>query len=199
MSNLKPFTFSPSERWDGNNGNWSSFFVRIGTPEQDFRVLPSAAIGAVFVPGLTGCSSSIGDPHNCADSRGVHNFTYQLGFEPNASKTWLPEGDYGAGIATELGYAANASYGRDTVGLISPNSGAPKLVDQVIGSLYLSQPFFVGFFGLSPKAINFSDFESPRPSYITSLRTDGQIPSISYGYTAGAIYSMFLLMRRDIS
>ncbi|KAH7066470.1 aspartic peptidase domain-containing protein, partial [Paraphoma chrysanthemicola] len=184
-----PFSFSPSELWDGNNGNWSSFVIRVGTPEQHFRVLPSAATGAVFVPGSTGCLQSEGDPHDCADRRGVINSTFHQGFESNASETWKTVGSFETLIATELGYAANASFGSDYVGLKGSNSGAPRLADQVVGSLFLKQPFFVGFFGLSPKPFNFTDFNDPRPSYITSLRSTGGIPSVSYGYTAGASYS----------
>ena len=31
----------PSQIWDGNDGAWSTFIIRIGTPAQYFRVLPS--------------------------------------------------------------------------------------------------------------------------------------------------------------
>jgi hypothetical protein len=193
MSKNTPFAFSPSEIWNGNNGNWSSFVVRVGTPEQDFQVLPSAATGEVLVPDSGGCQPNHGDPYNCADRRGVVNSTYHLGFESSASETWNALGIFKTQLATELGYAANASYGRDNVGLIAPNSGAPKLTDQVVGSLFNKQPFFVGFIGLSPKSINFTDFNNPRPSFITSMRNTGHIPSVSYGYTAGASYSKSLL------
>ncbi|KAL6711610.1 hypothetical protein ACN47E_004544 [Coniothyrium glycines] len=188
MTILTPFAFSPSQRWDGNSGNWSSFLVRIGQPEQDFRVLPSSATGAVFVPDFTGCQPSSRNPPDCAALRGVVNSSQSSGFQPNASETWMSVGTYEAHIATELGYNASATYGRDSVGLVGPNSGAPTLTDQVVGSLIQQQPFFVGFFGLSPKAFNFSDLSDPRPSSMTSLKNAGLIPSLSYGYTAGAFY-----------
>jgi hypothetical protein len=191
MSENIPFAFSPSGLWDGNNGNWSSFVVRVGIPEQEFRVLPSAATEVVLMPDSGGCQPSDGDPYDCADRRGVMNFTYYLGFESNASETWNAVGIFEAHIATELGYAANASYGHDNVGLIAPNSGAPKLANQVVGSLFNKQPFFVGFVGLSPSPINFTDFDDPRPSFMTSMRNAKQIPSLSYGYTAGASYSKY--------
>jgi hypothetical protein len=195
MSNPKPFAFSPSELWDGNNGNWSSFIVRIGTPEQDFRVLPSAATGATFVPDYTGCNAS--DPYNCAQLRGVVNSSHS-GFQPNASQTWVEEGPFEAHVLTELNYNARALYGRDKVGLAGLNSGAPDLEDQVVGSLDNKRPFLVGYFGLSPKPLNFSDFYHPRPSYLTSLKDARRIPSLSYGYTAGAFYSKSFFVHRSL-
>ncbi|KAF3035563.1 hypothetical protein E8E12_004763 [Didymella heteroderae] len=49
-------------------------------------------------------------------------------------------------------------------------------------------PFFVGFFGLSPLASNFTDFEEPQNSYLTALKDEHLIPSLSYAYSAGAFY-----------
>jgi hypothetical protein len=46
----------------------------------------------------------------------------------------------------------------------------------------------LGAFGLSPKPVNFSDFNDPQPSFLWSLRNHTLIPSQSYGYTAGAAY-----------
>jgi hypothetical protein len=195
MSTLKPLSFSPSELWDGNNGKWSSFVVRVGTPEQGFRVLPSASTGVVFVPDGSGCQRSDGEIYDCARSRGVMNSSYHFGFEIKASNTWNDKGTFEAHIATELGYGASATFGYDKVGLAGPNAGAPSLSDQVVGSLFNTKPFFVGFFGLSPKAFNFTDLNNPHPSYLTSLRNGGHIPSLSYGYTAGAFYSKSIPVR----
>jgi hypothetical protein len=45
-----------------------------------------------------------------------------------------------------------------------------------------------GTFGLSPRPTNFTNFDNPQPSYLTSLKSKNLIPSLSYGYTAGAPY-----------
>lgn len=81
-------------------------------------------------------------------------------------------------------------YGTDTVGLMIQDSGGPTLQDQVVGAVR-TMPFFVGFFGLSPKASNFTNYDQPRRSYLTTLRDTGIIPSLSYAYSAGAYYSMY--------
>jgi hypothetical protein len=193
MPTLEPLAFSSSEFWSRCNGNWSSFVVRIGTPEQDFRVLPSPSTGAVFVPDIAGCLRRDDRPYNCAELRGVVNSTYAMGFQPDSSRTWANEGVFEAHLGTEFGFNASARYGRDIVGLMVPHSGAPKpLANQTVGSLADLRPFFVGFFGLSPKPINFSNYDEPRPSYLTSLKNAQNIPSLSYGYTAGASYSELL-------
>jgi len=49
-----------------------------------------------------------------------------------------------------------------------------------------------GMFGLGPKPTNFSDFNDPQPSYMWSLKNQSIIPSLSYGYTAGASYNSSL-------
>jgi hypothetical protein len=43
-------------------------------------------------------------------------------------------------------------------------------------------------FGLNPAPTNFSSKSAPAPSYMSNLKSQGHIPSLSYGYTAGAPY-----------
>lgn len=65
------FSFIPSQNWDGNDGAWSTFVIRIGTPSQYFRVLPSIASPITYVPLPLNCSSSVS---NCGNARGVEPF-----------------------------------------------------------------------------------------------------------------------------
>lgn len=185
-----PLSFAPSQQWDGNDGRWSTFIIRVGTPEQNFRVLPASITGEVILPHVQGCSDSNAYPEDCGNRRGVYFFNgnYSPGFQSNESSTWSEIGIYGLELETNLGYTANASYGLDNVGLMLQHSGGPTLARQVVGSIS-KKVFYVGLFGLSPKPANFSDFEYPQPSYISTLKARQIIPSISYGYTAGAYYS----------
>lgn len=198
MSVPQPIVFSPSGSWDGNNGNWSTFVVRVGTPEQDFRVLPAPVTGEVLIPDPAACQQSRGEPSNCGILRGVVNASYSAGFSSNASKTWNPVAKFMNNIFCELGYVSGATFGRDSVGLMVQNSGGPTLQDQVVGLLGKS-PFFTGFFGLSPKAANFTNYNDPRPSYLTTLKNKRQIPSLSYGYTTGAFHSEWFTVNQPDS
>ena len=191
MHSPLPIVFSPSQLWNGNDGNWSSFVIRVGVPEQNFRVLPSAATGELIVPHALGCQSSDGDPSDCAARRGVFDSNHKQGFVPNASTSWQEEGIFDMGLEPKLGFADSALYGRDNVGLMIQNSGGPVLENRIVGAVR-QMPFFVGFFGLSPLASNFTDFSRPQRSYLTTLRDERQIPSLSYAYNAGAHYSKLL-------
>lgn len=189
MRSPSPLVFSPSQVWNGHDGNWSSFTVRVGSPEQDFRVLPSPANSAVILPHVEGCQPSTGDPYSCATLRGVFETNNLSGFQPNLSTTWQEVGIFATGLESKLGYAANAFYGHDNVGLMIQNSGGATLAHQVVGTLRKKVPFFVGFFGLDPKPTNFTNFDDPQRSYLITLKDERKIPSVSYAYNAGAHYS----------
>src|SRR5450756_1839188 len=52
---------------NGNDGNWSSFPLTVGTPPQQVYVLPSTAFTSTWVVGSIGCNSSWNKvvPPNC--------------------------------------------------------------------------------------------------------------------------------------
>jgi hypothetical protein len=183
-----PIEFSPSQEFDGNDGRWSTFVIRVGSPEQNFRVLPALATGETVIPLPDGCIES--DPPNCGALRGVYPFQGRSsnGFLVNESSTWLEIGLYDTSLKKELNYSVNALYGLDNVGLMVQNSGGPTLSNQVVAGI-AAKDVYLGLLGLSPKAANFSEFEHPQKSFISTLRDEGKIPSLSYGYTAGAYYS----------
>ncbi|OCL08205.1 acid protease [Glonium stellatum] len=182
-----PFVFSPSQAWDGNDGSWSTFIIRVGTPEQDFRVLPSTAGQETWVPVPDGCLSS--DPSNCGTLRGVYPFNGQqsTGFQYNQSSTWKLIGLYDLMLEQQLNYTGNGIYGLDTVGLMLQNSGGLSLTGQVVAGI-ATKEFYLGIFGLGPKPANFSNFDYPQPSFMHTLKEQDKIPSLSYAYTAGASY-----------
>lgn len=199
-----PISYSPSQEFDGNDGKWfvvpvstdrygtsvtrSSFVVRVGTPSQNFRVLPSSNTGEVFVPIVDGCMKD--NTTNCGGLRGVYDFNgkFSNGFLVNSSSSWHEIGIYDMAVRPELGFNANGLYGLDTVGLMLQNSGGPTLDNRVVAGV--SNPaIWVGVLGLGPKASNFSEFDNPQKSLMQALKAEDKIPSLSYGYTAGASYS----------
>lgn len=46
----------------------------------------------------------------------------------------------------------------------------------------------MGILGVNPRPTNFSDLDDPQTSYVSLLKEQGYIPSLSYSYTAGAQY-----------
>jgi len=45
-------------------------------------------------------------------------------------------------------------------------------------------------FALGPKPTNFTNFDSPQPSWMWTAKNQSLIPSLSWGYTAGAPYQL---------
>ncbi|KAH7400533.1 aspartic peptidase domain-containing protein [Phaeosphaeria sp. MPI-PUGE-AT-0046c] len=182
-----PFSFGASQYFEGPDGHWSSFVVRVGTPEQTFRVLPSTVTSETFVPLNGACKQ--GSPANCAFSRGVEMFQGKPidGLQSKQSSTWSEIGIYQVAGREELSYNASGLYGLDSLGLMIANSGGPILPKQVVAGV-VNTRFWVGRLGMDVKPSNFSEFENPQRSLIETLKEENYIPSLSYGYTAGAYY-----------
>ncbi|RDW76161.1 hypothetical protein BP5796_06982 [Coleophoma crateriformis] len=184
-----PFSFAPSQAWEGNDGPWSTFVIRVGTPEQVFHVLISTIGQETWVPVPEGCLDT--DPSNCGALRGVMPFQNQAssGFQINASSTWVPVNLFELGLEDHLNYTGNGEYGFDTVGLQLPQSGGVSLEHQVVAGTPFKD-FYLGVFSLGPKPTNFTNFDNPQPSFMWTLRNQSIIPSLSWGYTAGAPYRL---------
>lgn len=179
-----PFVFSPSQTWDGNDGSWSTFIFRIGTPAQTYKLLPSTAGEEIFVPVPEGCTPD--DPLTCGASRGAFPFRgQQTGFKYNESSTWRQIGIYDLDLESHLNITGNGLYGFDTVGLMV--DGNATFENQIIAGI-ATKAYYLGIFGLGPKPSNFSDFDNPQPSLMQTMKNQEEIPSISFAYTAGAPY-----------
>lgn len=170
------------------------FIVRLGTPEQYFSVLPSTANQQTWVPIPEGCASSlVGNFSDCGDSRGAWPFENRDsdGFQSNQSSTWETIGIYELFIEEHLGIDGNGLFGYDTVGLGSSGTSAEG---QVVAGIATTN-FWLGSLGLGANYTNFSEDERPS-SLLRTLKDSKSIPSLSYGYTAGAPYSKCFLLCR---
>lgn len=161
--------------------------IRAGTPGQDLFVTASTAVSESWVVLDDGCIAS--DPPSCPDDRGRT-------FKKNASSTWQRKGLYSLGAELNLGYTfSNAGeYGFDTLALGYRGSGGPSLEGQVIAGI-ATKDFYLGSIGLTPQPINFTA-EDTSPSLLSNLRSGNLIPSLSFGYSAGAYYRRFVQEKR---
>lgn len=174
-----PIDVGPSQFWDGDDGAWSTFPIRVGTPAQNVRVLIStAATNTWVVADPEGCEGFA--LPNCADTRGAL-------FNPNKSSTWVDNGPFGLLVEQNLGYDDSGEFGFDTVGLGWQGSGGPTLNHTVLAEIS-SPNYILGRFGLNPRPTNFSTFNDPQTSYLSLLYEQNEIPSLSYSYSAGAKY-----------
>ncbi|KAI0509651.1 aspartic peptidase domain-containing protein [Xylaria bambusicola] len=179
----------PSEYFEGNDGPWSTFNLRVGTPEQDVRVIVSTASPASFVVlSEYGCSTSVFDtvPTDCAVSRG--NL-----LNPNESSSWHELGlfginENGVGLEANLGYSVRADFATERIGL---GLTGPILDNQTVAGIADAEPFYLGLFGLNSQPLNFTSLGNfSSPSFLTTLKDRGLIPSLSWSYTAGARYRL---------
>lgn len=185
-SHIQPFSFPTSQTWDGNDGSWSTFIISVGTPPQTFRVLPATRADETWVSTPAGCSQSSNLP-NCGNLRGVNAFQNAVseGFEKNQSSTWVENGTFSLLLRNDLTLDSSATgdFGFDTLGL-GNDSRRLSLEHQVVTGV-ASTAFWLGIFGLSPSSINLT---APVPSFMQNLVDQNLIPSLSFGYTAGAKY-----------
>ncbi|KAH8596577.1 aspartic peptidase domain-containing protein [Bisporella sp. PMI_857] len=185
-----PVIVPPSQYFDGVDGEWSTFFVRIGTPAQVVRVIASTNSPDTIVVRPQGCLAAVlpnGVPSNCVTSRGGT-------FNSNLSATWSGQGWFGLnggqyGFEANLGYKFNLDYGLDTLGLGQQPEGSPTLQNQTVAGFNLPKPLYVGLLGLGTQPIIYDNFGNVSvDSYFVSLRNQSLIPSLSWSYTAGARY-----------
>lgn len=127
-----------------------------------------------------GCTLS--SPADCPSSRGGL-------FSTQASNTWSNIGNYNLNAEVNLGYTQNydaGDYGYDTLGVSTPNSGGISLDHQPIAAID-TPDFYVGTLGISPANFQLNQ-TFQQSSFLSSLRANSFIPSLSWSYTAGALY-----------
>lgn len=115
------------------------------------------------------------------------------------SSTWSDIGLFEFDLQTNLNYTGNGDFGFDSVSLGYPGGGGPSLTRQVVAGMAATD-FWLGYFGLDPEPCNFTTYNNPQPSYLRSLYNSSLIPSLSWGYTAGAVYrrlSMFVSIEKS--
>lgn len=167
------------EGQDGG-GVWSTFALQAGSPAQNVRLLPGTSSTSIWVVVPEGCQPDYGSNETCTKNRGGI-------FDRTASDTWNQIGIYNLNLFTEegIGYSGNGIYGQDTITLGLQGSGLPTLNKQVMAGIAAPQ-FWLGSLPLSPWPVNFTTMNEPQDGLLTSLKKSGDIPSLSWGYTAGA-------------
>jgi len=140
----------------------------------------------------SGCSQQAiaSPPANCVTTRGG---TFNL----NTSSTWDGQGTFyinsnGLGVEANLGYRIGAKFGLETVGLgYTDGVSGPVLTNQTVAAFATASPLYLGLFGLNPEPVNFTVIGNfSAPSYLSSLKAQDLIPSLSWSYTAGAHYRL---------
>ncbi|KAH3909764.1 hypothetical protein HBI56_131850 [Parastagonospora nodorum] len=187
-----PVRVAPDQGFEsGIDGHWSTFSLMVGEPASNVRVQVSTASQQIWVINRQACLQNITDATgsivqynqlngDCESTRG------RL-FNQTLSTSWTQKGYYRLWLEKWIGLEGNGLFGFDYVGLGLPGEKGPSLQSTIIGTL-VSSNFWMGHLGMHPKPTNFSVFEDPVPSFMTGLFEQKSIPSLSFGYTAGAPY-----------
>ncbi|KAF2843327.1 acid protease, partial [Patellaria atrata CBS 101060] len=193
-----PYIFPVSEKFEGNDGHWSTFVVDAGTSGQQFHVLPSLSSAGLWLPIPDGCNRTDA-PDDCPELRGAQSFGNRRneGYNTSLSNSYTVIGIFKLvfpSIETETHYGepwSNSSglYATDTVSLHSGYNSSIQLDDSLVVSIKTVN-YFMGLFGLAHGGVKL--FSHTYQSLLSTLNSSSaespRIPSMSYGYTAGAYY-----------
>jgi hypothetical protein len=193
-----PFSVPTTGVFDGNDGSWSTFEIRVGNPSLKFRVIPSFLSSSTWVPTTQGCqTTNTGTfiPSNCSQWRGLDpgnpGYNYKdsvgangydvsyldLGPQTNLVDLFGPEYNISAGLVT------------DTVSMISPSETLSYNKTPIYA--FVKWDFFLGSLGLGFANFSFENTHNHPPSLLGMLADEVSIPSQSWAYTAGASYRKF--------
>lgn len=174
----------PTDQWQGNDGNWSAFAIQVGTPQQQYHLLPWTSSSQTWIPDPPQACNLGESVSDCAFRRGIDSENISL----EESTSWVDQGMYelsdNHGIFGDMG---NGTLGTDD---ITVNQGMPTqaLIPQQLLTAYVNSPVWMGLLGLGddPGALPYINVSAA--GILSSLRGSGLIGSRSYGYTAGAHY-----------
>ncbi|KAF2137935.1 uncharacterized protein K452DRAFT_321556, partial [Aplosporella prunicola CBS 121167] len=189
-----PLDVAYSQYWDGYDGPWSSFTIRLGSRDTKVRVFPSTSSTALWAVSPLGClegtyrpgipCNASGDTFAPGSRGGIFHYEASSSWHNNPLST---PPDWALHALTQPDYESSAPWGYDTVSIGA--SGGPTLTNQTI-AVIASKWFWLGVLPLNPRPTNFSvnDTYYLAPSLLQVLKDEGHIPSLSWGYTAGASY-----------
>jgi hypothetical protein len=184
--------------WAGNDGNWSTWPIKVGTPPQQFNILPATSHGEIWVPLPEACQSYstvvFSNASSCGASRGAGQYgdSQSSGFQKNASTTWSETGIYALPVQDGLFVDdQNGLYGTDVVGLRN-ETGSVEVAEQSVVGL-ATKDFWLGSLGVAQRAANFTVERTIVTSLVDGLKGQNVTPSAAFGLDVGASYRRWFL------
>src|SRR5215469_1339950 len=194
-----------NELLDGNDGSWSTFTLKVGSPALQFRALVSTSSYYSRVVSKNGCISDNSLLPDCPSERGEdgtntgyddttsssRNTSTSGNYEFTINDQYLPSdpifGPPPDNIHSSYTKNNNGTFGLDQIQLLPAITNVqPLTVSGVpLGGLVQSQ-FFLSSLGLGLGSTQIGP-ESV-PSLLDILYDSSLTPSKSFGYTAGAAY-----------
>lgn len=89
------------------------------------------------------------------------------------------------GLGGNLGLVGSAYYGYDGVSLGTSSGQDAVHVNRSAVAAYATPDFWIGQLGLSSSPVFMNEENQPK-SFLSVLKDEGKIPSLSFGYQAGS-------------
>lgn len=154
-------------------------------------MLASTQVPETWLVDPLGCIAK--DPSNCTEARGG---TYHRADSSTSQGSSTPENPSGkpqiVSLQAErnLGMTNNSdvgSYAFDAMEIGRPGNGNISLTSAQVIAAVATKDFFIGNVGLAARHVSATGSGNPS-GLLASLNDGNYIPSLSYGYTAGAAY-----------
>ena len=146
-------------------------------------------VSGICTAAYIGCPCT-GDDYDVASnnlkSPGAANPAAATGFQFNQSSTWSMIGNKTLDGQSQLSSPGTGLFGLDVVAAgPNPTASLAPGVSSIVAGIP-TEPYYLGLLGLRPSTT--STLDNGRSSFLAQLRERGLIPSLSFGYTAGAAY-----------
>ena len=187
------YRIAASRKWMGNDGPWSTFSIRVGSPPQPLEVLPASSASLSLVVLEQGCYRKE-DPADCSTLRGNLLDTGNL-------STWNPlRADNGQPYLEVLFPAEEVVLPNQIASEIAVNSisldvwggdsaNSVFLENQLLAGYAVSWPF-VGLLGLSGRETYPTNATTSFKSPLQTLKNTSTVSGLTWAYTAGANYKV---------
>ena len=147
-----------------------------------------SGLSGICTGSYIGCPC-IGVDYNAApgtqSNPGAFSALVASGFTTNQSSTWSQRGNYPLFTENLANDQTHGQYGLDLV-LLGVDASVGLTLKQTVVVGIPTNPFYLGNLGLKPS--DTTSLNDSTPTLMKQLRLQGSIPSLSYGYTAGALY-----------
>ncbi|KAK4498131.1 hypothetical protein PRZ48_010787 [Zasmidium cellare] len=173
-------SLAPGE-WRGNDGNWSTFSISLDGVPGPFYVLPATGGSQIWLPNPTSACQGSSIP-DCNGERGIPNGTTL----DNASG-WSRYGPSKLSATPPLFDVGNGDFWVGPVQLNGVDGEEADTADRVPIATYTDPRYWLGLVGLGNDPSAFDD-NTTWIGPLQALKDRGHIGSLSYGYTAGAVY-----------
>ena len=177
---------------DGNDGFWSSFTIAVGTPPQSVRLLVSTKLSDVWVISESQSQDDYLATHNLAHKKVAGGL-----FKKKLATTWQGTRLYENGqdqiSDKNIAKVEIEDYGSDATridlaDIPNINFDSRTIATVAKGNLDL------GFLGINHRNPHLTLPRDGQVSFLESLKASGRIPSLSYGFSAGAWYRKALVL-----